>query len=174
MAGRTVAIGDVHGCSVALAALLGALGPTANDTIVTLGDYIDCGPDSRGVLDQLLALGERCRLVPLLGNHEEMLLGALRDRSMLKNWLDCGGVETLASYGLRPTGFAPGYRLVAILDALEGPLPDFPRRGFLAGQRLADLVPREHWAFLARCLPYHETESHLFVHASYHPNLPLD
>ena len=58
--GRTVAIGDVHGCSAALAALVRAIDPTALDTLVFLGDYIDRGPDSRGVLDQVIALEQRC------------------------------------------------------------------------------------------------------------------
>jgi serine/threonine protein phosphatase 1 len=49
--GRTIAIGDVHGCARALAVLLDAIGPTQDDTLVPLGDFIDCGPDSRAVLD---------------------------------------------------------------------------------------------------------------------------
>ena len=74
MPGRIIAIGDIHGYSAALAALLEAIAPRAEDTIVTLGDYVDRGPDSPGALDQLIALAARCRLVPLLGNHDEMLL----------------------------------------------------------------------------------------------------
>src|SRR5262245_56968646 len=71
MAGRTIAIGDIHGCAKALAALLDAIGPVQEDTLVPLGDFIDCGPDSRDVLEQLIALPRRCCLVPILGNHEE-------------------------------------------------------------------------------------------------------
>src|SRR5437764_909235 len=97
MPGRTIAIGDIHGCSAALAALLDDIGPRPEDTLVPLGDYIDRGPDSRGVMDRLTALARCCRLVPLLGNHEEMLVAALTDREALKLWLACGGVETLAS-----------------------------------------------------------------------------
>src|SRR4029453_4765190 len=74
MPGRTIAIGDIHGCAAALGALVAAIEPTADDTLVALGDYVDRGPNSRGVLDELLALAKRCRLVPLLGNHEIMLL----------------------------------------------------------------------------------------------------
>ena len=48
MPGRTIAIGDIHGCSAALRAIVEAIQPTADDTIVTLGDYVDRGPDSRG------------------------------------------------------------------------------------------------------------------------------
>src|SRR5262249_55478968 len=74
--------------------------PGPDDTVVTLGDYIDWGPDSRSVLDQLTALGERCTFVPLLGNHEKMLLAAREGRSDLQFWLKFGGRATLASYGL--------------------------------------------------------------------------
>jgi Calcineurin-like phosphoesterase len=63
---RTIAIGDIHGCSAALAALVQAIDPTPLDTLVFLGDYIDRGPDSRGVVEQVIALGERSVLVPLL------------------------------------------------------------------------------------------------------------
>jgi serine/threonine protein phosphatase 1 len=78
MAGRTIAIGDIHGCSLALSALIEAIRPEAGDTLVTLGDYINRGKDSPGVLTRLIALGQRCHLVPLLGNHEEILLSALK------------------------------------------------------------------------------------------------
>jgi hypothetical protein len=74
MKSRTIAIGVIHGCSAALDALLEAIGPRPDDIIVTLGDYINRGPDSRGVLDRLIDLIRRCRLVPLLGNHDQMLL----------------------------------------------------------------------------------------------------
>jgi serine/threonine protein phosphatase 1 len=149
MPGRTIAIGDIHGCSTALAALLDAIAPAAADTLITLGDYIDRGPDSRGVLDQLIALGRRYRLIPLLGNHEEMLIAALSNRQVLECWLACGGLETLGSYGYSPGRPAP--------------------RGGLAG-----LVPEPHWAFLAGCRPHHETPSHIFTHAGYDPALPMD
>jgi serine/threonine protein phosphatase 1 len=149
VAGRTIAIGDIHGCSAALAALVEAIRPGPGDTLVPLGDYIDRGPDSRGVLDQLVALAGRCRLVPLLGNHEEMLIAALRDAAVLKFWLACGGVETLLSYG-----WLPG------------------RRGRPGG--LADLIPEPHWRFLAACLAYHETDTHIFSHANYLPDLPME
>src|SRR2546430_894456 len=103
MTGRTLAIGDIHGCPAALAALVEAIGPGREDTVVTLGDHIDRGPDSRGVLDRLVALGSRCRLIPLLGDHEEMALAALNDPASLEKWLECGGEETLRSYGRAPS-----------------------------------------------------------------------
>lgn len=98
-AGRLIAIGDIHGCSTAVRALLGAIDPRPEDTIVALGDYVDRGPDSRGVLDELIALAERCRLVPILGNHDEMMLHARDGRDDLRFWLQCGGQVALDSYG---------------------------------------------------------------------------
>jgi serine/threonine protein phosphatase 1 len=147
MVGRTIAIGDIHGCSTALAALLDAIGPGPEDTLVLLGDYIDRGPDSRGVLDQIIALEERCAVVPLLGNHEEMLIAAVHNPVAVQPWLVCGGAQTLLSYGW----FSGAHR-----------------------RRLTDWFPQPHWAFLADCLPYHETDRHLFVHAGYVPELLLD
>lgn len=99
MAQRTIAIGDIHGCSKALARLLEEIQPTARDTIVTLGDYVDRGPDSRGVLDLLVDLLGRCELVPLLGNHEVMLLDAVGSKEDMAFWQACGGQQTLDSYG---------------------------------------------------------------------------
>lgn len=97
---REITIGDIHGCARALEALIKAIQPGPDDTIVTLGDYIDWGPDSRGVLDQLIAHGELSTLVPLRGNHEEMLLAAREGPSDLQFWFKFGGRATLDSYGL--------------------------------------------------------------------------
>ena len=100
MLGRVIAIGDIHGCSLALDAILEAVAPWTQDTIVTLGDYIDRGPDSAGTLERLIALSGRCRVVPLLGNHDEVLLKILSGHQYLAHaWLAFGGAETLASYG---------------------------------------------------------------------------
>jgi serine/threonine protein phosphatase 1 len=100
MPGRIIAIGDTHGCSAALAAVLDAISPALDDTIVLLGDYIDRGPDSAGVVEQLIALSHRVTLVPLLGNHDEMLLDIFHGHHYLLNdWLAFGGDATLASYG---------------------------------------------------------------------------
>jgi serine/threonine protein phosphatase 1 len=141
MSGRIIAVGDIHGCSTAFAAIIAEIDPKHDDTIVTLGDYVDRGIDSKGVLDQLIDLAGRCRLVPLLGNHEEMLLHARDGRSELQFWLNCGGITTLDSYG--DTG------------------------------RL-NLIPSTHIRFLERCVSHFETDSHIFVHANYKHDLPLD
>jgi serine/threonine protein phosphatase 1 len=136
---RTIAIGDIHGCSLALAALVAAIDPKPDDVIVTLGDYINRGPDSRGVVEQLIALGRRCRLVPILGNHDQMLLDALNSRDY-GFWFRHWGNETLASY------------------EVEAP----------------EEIPPEPIAFLTGCRDYYETATHIFVHAGYDPERPMD
>jgi serine/threonine protein phosphatase 1 len=98
MSGRLIAIGDIHGCAAALDTLLAAIDPQADDTIVALGDYVDRGPDSKGVIDRLIVLGTRCELIALHGNHEEMMLDVVRDGQPPFRWLQYGGVETLDSY----------------------------------------------------------------------------
>lgn len=99
MLARLIAIGDIHGCSLALRALIEAIDPQADDTIVTLGDYVDRGIDSKGVLDELIALAKRCRLIPILGNHDQMMLHARHGKGDLRFWLECGGQTALDSYG---------------------------------------------------------------------------
>ena len=71
---RVLAIGDIHGCSGALDALLSAVAVQPDDTLVTLGDYVDRGPDSRGVLDRLIALCRSRYVVALRGNHDQMMV----------------------------------------------------------------------------------------------------
>jgi serine/threonine protein phosphatase 1 len=137
---RTIAIGDVHGCSAALGAVLDAIRPRPEDTIVTLGDYINRGPDSRGVLDRLIGLSNECRLIPLLGNHDQMLLDVRSGKHPVYWLLDIGGTATLDSYG-------PGRDL--------------------------SLIPDEHFEFLDGCLDYNETDTHIFVHANYYPDIPM-
>ncbi len=96
---RTIAIGDIHGCSIALEALIEAINPQPDDTIIPLGDYVDRGIDSKGVLDLLIELRDRCNLVPILGNHDQMMLHARDGRSDFQFWLNCGGDAALDSYG---------------------------------------------------------------------------
>jgi len=142
---RLLAIGDIHGCATALETLLGFVRPVPGDQMVTLGDYVDRGPDSKGVLDRLIALHVAGQLVPLRGNHEVMMLGAIEGGwDDLRFWLTCGGVETLESY-VQPGG---------------APSPEH--------------VPATHWHFLKHtCIDWYETGKCLFVHANLDPELPL-
>jgi hypothetical protein len=73
MPNRLFAIGDIHGCNLALRTLIAAIDPKPDDTIVVLGDVIDWGPDSRDCVQQLIDLSGRCQFILVRGNHEEML-----------------------------------------------------------------------------------------------------
>jgi serine/threonine protein phosphatase 1 len=95
---RILAIGDIHGCLTALDTLLAVVAPQPDDLLIALGDYVDRGPDSRGVLDRLIALHATGRLIALRGNHDEMMLSA-RYGTEGRMWLGVGGRATLASYG---------------------------------------------------------------------------
>ncbi len=118
---RTCVIGDIHGCADEVDRLLDALAPTAADTLIFLGDYIDRGPSPKAVIDRLLRLrreGPRC--VFLKGNHEDMFLaflglGGHYGEAFLFN----GGEATLRSYGLE------GKSAAAVAAALPADHLDF-------------------------------------------------
>ena len=141
---RHLVIGDIHGCARSFDALLAAVSPRTDDLVVTLGDYVNRGPDSSGVMDRLLRLHRTGRLVALLGNHEQMMLEAREGPEKLARFLEVGGDRTLASYSVLGD---------------EG--------------RLAD-VPDAHWEFLERaCRDWYETDTHFFVHANAYPDFAL-
>ncbi len=96
---RTLAIGDIHGCLTALETLLDFIDLRDDDLLITLGDYVDRGPDSRGVIDLLISLWQREKLVALRGNHDLMMCEAREKDSGFDNWLALGGEATLLSYG---------------------------------------------------------------------------
>lgn len=99
---RRFAIGDIHGCSRTLRAMMAEMiRPEPHDIIYLLGDYIDRGPDSKEVLDYLMDLfmGD-CDLRPLRGNHEQMLLDAIEDSKTFAIWKANGGYATLKEFGI--------------------------------------------------------------------------
>jgi len=140
---RTLAIGDIHGCNGALTTLLQRVAPSREDYVVFLGDYIDRGPDSKGVLETLLKLQHECRTVFLRGNHEVMMLEAVGSNFKTNQWHSFGGLETLYSYDGH-------YR-----------------------EDWASLIPEEHWKFLKRTQKFWETETNIFVHACLDPELDM-
>jgi serine/threonine protein phosphatase 1 len=157
---RLYAIGDVHGCLDALVGLHGAIGadlarrPAADWRIVHLGDYVDRGADSRGVIDFLLArsAGDE-RLLCLRGNHDEMFAQALAGkREAAELWLMNGGGETLESYGAS---------VACWLDALR------------SGDPIC-AVPEAHRLFLDRLATSVRFGDYYFVHAGIDPGSPLD
>jgi serine/threonine protein phosphatase 1 len=97
-AGRVIAIGDVHGCILALDALVEAISPAAGDRLIFLGDLIDQGGNSREVLDRVLELRQTCGVSVIRGNHEEMLFAARGSEQALRFWENCGGAAMLSSY----------------------------------------------------------------------------
>jgi serine/threonine protein phosphatase 1 len=139
-------IGDIHGCSNTLKALLNKLVPFHDDdTIIFIGDYIDRGPDSKGVIDIILSLYKKHRkIIPLMGNHEFMFVNALKGVGV-SDFLSMGGDETLKSYGI--------------------PIDTF--------QDLHKKIPIEHLAFFQELLLYWEDQEHIFVHAGLKPGVHL-
>jgi serine/threonine protein phosphatase 1 len=115
---KTYAIGDLHGELKMLEAMLDKLPLTEDDLVVFLGDYIDRGPDARGVIDRILQLREQgLKLIALKGNHEAMYLNYLRGEDADGLFLNNGGRSTIRSY--RTLCNRNGYPPAAHLEFLE-------------------------------------------------------
>ncbi|MBY5863899.1 metallophosphoesterase family protein [Rhizobium leguminosarum] len=99
----TFAIGDIHGCIDPLKRMIDRIEAYASEgAVVFVGDYIDRGPDSKGVLDRIIAgPSEPWRWICLKGNHEDMMVAAYADGQSRAVWLGNGGLETEISYGGR-------------------------------------------------------------------------
>ena len=96
--GRLIAIGDVHGCNLALEAVLNAIAPTPHDRLVFLGDLVDQGKETKDVLERIRNLQDTTQVTLIQGNHEEMMFAARENEPALRYWERCGGVPTLNSY----------------------------------------------------------------------------
>lgn len=97
---KLYAIGDVHGCSASLRALVQKLHLNTDDHLIFLGDYIDRGKDSKGVIDFILNLRKVGFTIECLrGNHEQMMLEAIADPQAMGGWIINGGANTLKSFG---------------------------------------------------------------------------
>lgn len=158
---RIYAIGDVHGCSDLLARLLLrvdahlAAHPIDRPLHVFLGDYIDRGPDSRNVINQLIERAFNHDAVFLKGNHEAWLLEFLEDPRLLESWGEYGGLQTLRSYGLRPSTNRTLSDNKALASELNAALPDSHRR------------------FLNQLKPSFICGEYFFVHAGVRPKIAL-
>jgi serine/threonine protein phosphatase 1 len=99
---KVFAIGDVHGCSKTFRKLLtDQIGIRKSDEVFCVGDYIDRGPDSKGVVDFILELrNEGFQIHTLRGNHEQLMLESTEDSESLKLWFENGGKITLSSFGV--------------------------------------------------------------------------
>ncbi|MCS6980716.1 MAG: serine/threonine protein phosphatase [Flavobacteriales bacterium] len=154
MMGREIAIGDVHGCLKTLQALVERhIKPTSEDTLIFVGDLVDRGPDSKGVIDYVRHLNSQvCRVVTLMGNHEEVMVAAYEAQKtlprrtlfrkpknpLLQQWMQLGGRETLQSFG--------------VSNILE--------------------MPEEYVVWMRNMPHYYETEHFIVVHAGF--NFSLD
>ncbi|XHS02377.1 metallophosphoesterase [Sphingomonas sp. DBB INV C78] len=160
---RVYAIGDVHGRLDLLEQLLEKIneddvgrGPCGTD-IIFLGDLIDRGPESAGVVERLRLLAgkdRRCRF--LMGNHEEIFLRALSgDLQSLKLMIRIGGKETILSYGVDHAQYL-AWDFDELLSTLNG------------------IVPENHGAFISGFEDTIVVGDYIFVHAGLRPNLPID
>jgi serine/threonine protein phosphatase 1 len=100
--GRLFAIGDIHGCPDELAAIVKAIAPGADDTVVFVGDYVDRGPSARDAVEIVMNLQQGpAEVVALKGNHEDMMLSYLGLRGHYgESFLFNGGAATMDSYGI--------------------------------------------------------------------------
>lgn len=177
--GRTIAIGDIHGCSKALRALLDAVRPERDDTLVLLGDYVDRGPDSRGVLEELMQLRQLCHMVPLRGNHELMMLAARILPGPPEPWLSCGGHATLKSYGGR-LGQIPDSHvdfLCSLRSHYETASAIFVHAGYIHDRDMHDQSSQSlYWDHLPATPPHpHHSGKTVFVgHTPQWSGQPLD
>lgn len=160
---RAYAIGDVHGRLDLLRALVDQImvdrreHPCERDYIVFLGDLVDRGPDSAGVIDYLLRTGP---VLPnpifLMGNHEEMLLRIVgRDPSQLRDWLRFGGYELAQSYGVE-------VGRLALLDPVA------------AAGLVRAAIPDSHMGFIEEFVDSFRFGDYLFVHAGIRPGVPIE
>jgi serine/threonine protein phosphatase 1 len=154
------AVGDIHGETAALDRLLARIaediegrGDGRRAQLIFLGDYVDRGSDSAGVLDRLCVgplPGVDGRF--LAGNHEQAMLDFLEDPTGNAGWLAFGGVATLASYGIRASAGSPdSTRCRALRDQLVERLPD------------------SHLTFLRGLESHAMVGDYLFVHAGIRP-----
>jgi serine/threonine protein phosphatase 1 len=158
---RIYAISDIHGCADLLQQMFTVIDKdlttigTRRPIHVFLGDYIDRGPDSCRTIELLIERGRRHESVFLKGNHEAFLSDVLKDPSQLEQWKQFGGLQTLASYGLRPS--------------LK---PDAAEQAELVHQ-LATRVPPHQHRFFASLRPRFVCGDFFFVHAGVKPGVPL-
>ncbi|MES2096930.1 MAG: metallophosphoesterase family protein [Pseudomonadota bacterium] len=159
---RVYAIGDIHGRLDLLDDLLAQVleddraRGAADTTLVFLGDLVDRGPDSAGVVERLLLFRDQAAVRFLMGNHEEVFLSALGgDAKALKFFCRIGGRETILSYGVSQDSYNK-------LDFAE------------LGAVLAARVPPAHRDFLAAFEDLIRIGDYVFVHAGIRPGIPLD
>ena len=158
---RVYAVGDVHGRADLFAALAEAIETDhrqrggGNSLVVLLGDLVDRGPDSAGVLRLAREWQARRPLCALMGNHEEMFLEAFTKEDVLRHFLRHGGRETILSYPVERAAYD------------QATLPE-------AQVLMRDAVPDEDVAFMEAMEDMIRIGDYLFVHAGIRPGVPLE
>jgi serine/threonine protein phosphatase 1 len=158
---RIYAIGDIHGCRDLLDRMIEeirgdlAACPVDRALTVTLGDYVDRGPDSRGVVERLAGNPFPTGYVALKGNHEDMLVRFLQDPSVGEIWSRNGGLETLRSYGIDVGPMMRGRRYGPTAALFEKALPP------------------AHAAFFASLRVCLSLGRYFFCHAGVRPGVPF-
>jgi serine/threonine protein phosphatase 1 len=160
---RLYIIGDVHGRADLLDQMvdrirddLASYGDDVESLTVTLGDYVDRGPNSRGVLERLAENPFPTPYVGIKGNHEALLESFLKDPSVAHHWRRLGGLETLHSYGVPIDGLMVG-------------------KGYdNAARALRAAMPQTHLRFLADLEPFVTIGKYFLCHAGVRPGVPLD
>lgn len=157
----TFAIGDIHGCFAELKSLLARieLARPSGGTVVFLGDYVDRGPESKGVINLIMAgpENERWKWIALKGNHEDMMVGALTGHDAPDMWLMNGGTTTMRSYDRKPVKahvdwaaalplkYQDEHRVYAHAD-MDGEVPyDEQREAVLLWSRKAPHFSGDYW-----------------------------
>lgn len=174
------AVGDVHGRLDCLKELRRKLVADSNKyddrTIVYLGDYVDRGPDSYGVIQEFITNPlEGFKEIFLYGNHEEFMYQALRgtaDWDRVKSWLYHGGVRTLQSYKIDVPSLIGRYQdMVMEYNGFNMGLAEkvMPR----LQEELLNNVPPEHNDFFANLKLFHSEDGYYFCHAGVNPDLEL-
>jgi serine/threonine protein phosphatase 1 len=158
---RIYATGDIHGRADLLDAMFKRIDadmadhPIHHSIEIYLGDYIDRGPASRQVLDQLVQRNRANQTIFLKGNHETLLTRFIVEPTVLKDWQRLGGIETLMSYGITPslnTNTTGQAQLAAELD---------------------QALPESHRQFLGSLKTSFTFGDFFFVHAGVRPGIPL-
>jgi len=158
----TVVVGDIHGEIDALDDLLAQVAPLLepDDTLVFLGDYIDRGPDSRAVIERILELRRQlqCRVVTLIGNHEQWLLRTLNDFTRHSWIVGMEAFETISSYSPQAA--------MALRDAMRKAGPSlFTTKVALPYEQFFRTMAAEHIAFLRGLQLHVRTPDVVCVHA---------
>jgi serine/threonine protein phosphatase 1 len=159
---RVYAVGDIHGCDAALGGLharieADAVSFSGRKVIVYLGDYVDRGPNSRGVIDRLIGcVPEGFSAHYVKGNHDQALLDFLADAQTYRAWRAFGAPETLLSYGVRPPLFDSSEKFEEARQALQG------------------AMPLAHLEFLRSLRPSVVLGDYAFVHAGIRPGMSIE